>query len=141
MPGWMLPAADDRERGSLSPMVAIVALASLIMIGLAYDGGQKAQATQRAIAIADEAARAGGQAVNPEGVIGQAPAAVDVAAAVAAAESYLNAAGVDGDISIAPGGRQLVVTTTIQIQTVFLGLIGIESMTVVGTGEADLVGS
>ena len=141
MPGWMLPAADDRERGSLSPMVAIVALASLIMIGLAYDGGQKAQATQRAIAIADEAARAGGQAVNPEGVIGQAPAAVDVAAAVAAAESYLNAAGVDGDISIAPGGRQLVVTTTIQIQTVFLSLIGINSMTVVGTGEADLVGS
>lgn len=133
--------AGDGERGALSPMVAIVALAALIMIGLAFDGGKKAQATQMAVAVADEAARAGGQAVSFEGVIGEGPAAVDVAAAVAAAQSYLNAAGVAGDVSVVGGGRELVVTTTIQIPTVFLGLIGIDSMTVTGTGQADLVGS
>lgn len=141
MPRWRLPPAEDRERGALSLMVAIVALAALILIGLAFDGGKKAQATQRAVAVADEAARAGGQAVTSEAVIGEGPAAVDVSAAVAAAQSYLNAAGVQGDISVTDGGRHLVVATTIEFQTVFLGLIGIDVMTVTGTGEADLLGT
>jgi len=136
----VLPAPGDRDRGSIAPMIAIVALAALILIGLAVDGGRKAQATQTAVAVADEAARAGGNAIDPAGARGEGSIAVEVGAAVAAAQAYLAAAGVDGEVTV-NGGRELVVTTTIQVPTIFLDLIGVDVLTVTGSGSADLVGA
>ena len=131
--------ALDRERGSLSVFFAVVVLASLVMIGLAVDGGHKAQATQRAVAVADEAARAGGNAIDALAATQSGDTRVDPVAAVAAAHAYLSAAGVSGAVTVDDGGQTLSVETTLQVQTVFLNIVGVDVMTVTGRGSADLV--
>ena len=125
------------EQGSISAFFALLVPALLLVIGLAVDGGAKVAATQRANAIADEAARAGGQALD----IGAALAGeirLNPTAAVAAAQDYLARSGVAGTVTVVDGDT-LSVTTTLTEPTTFLGLIGITSLTVEGTGTADLI--
>ena len=72
------------ERGAIGVFLAVLVPGLLLIIGLAVDGGAKVAATQRANAIADEAARAGGQALDVSAALtGQ--VRIDPAAAVAAA--------------------------------------------------------
>ena len=53
-----------RERGAVSTFLAVIALALLMAAGLAIDGGRKVNALRQASHIADNAARAGAQAVD-----------------------------------------------------------------------------
>ena len=133
-----LPArCRDAERGAIGVFLAVLALGLLLIIGLAVDGGAKVAATQRANAIADEAARAGGQALDVSAALaGQ--VRVDPAAAVAAAQDYLDRTGVQGTVTVVDADT-LQVSTTLSEPTTFLGLIGISTLTVEGTGTADLV--
>jgi Flp pilus assembly protein TadG len=125
------------ERGSVSVLVAVLVPGLLLIIGLAVDGGAKVQAIQRADAIAEEAARAGGQALDGSAALaGQ--VRVDVPAAAAAAQDYLRRNDVQGAVTVVDGGT-LRVTTTITEPTIFLGLLGISTMTVHGSGTAHLV--
>lgn len=126
------------ERGSLSLMMVVLVPGLLLMIGLAVDGGAKVQATQRANAIADEAARAGGQILDRGSALTGAGYTVDPAAAVAAAQGYLAAHDVPGS-AVVVDGDTLLVTTTITEPTIFLGVMGIDTLTVTGSGTADLV--
>ena len=50
----------DAERGAIGVFLVVLVPGLLLIIGLAVDGGAKVQATQRANAIADEAAEAHG---------------------------------------------------------------------------------
>ena len=52
------------ERGSITPFVVIVSLAILMLAALVIDGGRQLNAKGRAIAYAQEAARAGAQAID-----------------------------------------------------------------------------
>lgn len=52
------------ERGSITPFVIIVALGIILLAGLVIDGGRQLNAKGRAVAYAQEAARAGAQAVD-----------------------------------------------------------------------------
>jgi Flp pilus assembly protein TadG len=133
-----LPArCRDAERGAIGVFLAVLAPGLLLIVGLAVDGGAKVAATQRANAIADEAARAGGQALDVSAALtGQ--VRVDPAAAVAAAQDYLSRNGVQGTVTVVDADT-LQVSTTITEPTTFLGLIGISTLTVEGTGTADLV--
>jgi Flp pilus assembly protein TadG len=125
------------EHGAISVFLAVLVPGLFLVIGFAVDGGAKVAATQRANAIADEAARAGGQALDVSAVLaGQ--VRVDPAAAAAAAQDYLDRNGVRGVVTVVDGDT-LQVTTTITEPTTFLGLIGIDSWTVEGAGTADLV--
>lgn len=127
----------DGERGSVSVLVAVLVPGLLLIIGLAVDGGAKVQATQRADAIAEEAARAGGQALDRSAALaGQ--LRVDVPTAVAAAQDYLRRNQVEGAVTVVDG-ETLRVTTTIVQPTTFLGVLGITTMTVRGSGTAHLV--
>ena len=63
---------------------------------------------------------------------------LDPATAVAAAQDYLDRNGVQGAVTVVDGDT-LTVTTTITEPTAFLGLIGIQTMTVEGSGTADLI--
>src|SRR3712207_7525186 len=54
----------DAERGAIGVFLAVLVPGLLLIIRLAVDGGAKVAATQRANAIADEAARAAGQALD-----------------------------------------------------------------------------
>lgn len=131
------PHAGDEGSATLFFAVAVVAL--LILAGLVADGGAKVQALQRADAVAAEAARAGGQAIDlPTAIVGD-PVAVDVRSAVAAAQSYLAAAGMDGSVHVAPADRRLTVRTTTTTDTTFLGLIGIHQLRADGAATVTLV--
>ncbi|SDG04358.1 Putative Flp pilus-assembly TadE/G-like [Blastococcus aurantiacus] len=125
------------ERGSISSFLAVLVPGLLLIIGLAVDGGAKVAATQRANAIADEAARAGGQALDISAAL-TGTVQVDSAAAMAAAQGYLDRNGVEGLVTLVDGDT-LQVTTTITEPTSFLGLVGISSLTVEGSGTADLI--
>ena len=127
----------DAERGAIGVFLAVLVPGLLLIIGLAVDGGAKVAATQRANAIADEAARAGGQALDVSAALaGQ--VRVDPAAAVAAAEDYLARNEVSGAVTVVDGDT-LRVTTRVTEPTAFLGLIGISTLTVEGSGTADLI--
>ena len=59
----MIRSVTD-ERGAVSTFLAVIALALLMAAGLAIDGGRKVTALREASHIADNAARAGAQAVD-----------------------------------------------------------------------------
>ena len=129
--------SSDGDQGSVTPFTLLTALALMLAVGLVVDGGQKLQALQRADTTAEEAARAAGQAIQPAPSIrGQAPQ-VDAAAATAAAQAHLSAAGVSGTVAI--DGPVITVTTTATEPTVFLAAIGITALTADGTARARLV--
>ncbi|WP_372404924.1 TadE/TadG family type IV pilus assembly protein [Streptomyces luteireticuli] len=127
------------DRGGIAVYTAICALVLLGIIGLVLDGGGKLRATERADALATEAARAGGQAIDPARAVPARAIAADPAAARAAAHAYLDRAGIPGDVTVADGGKTLTVTTHSTYTTRFLPAVGITSLTVTGHGQATLL--
>jgi Flp pilus assembly protein TadG len=131
------PRRDDEGRIAL--LVIVLTVAVLAMIGLSVDGGGKVRALERADNLASEAARAAGQAIYAPQAIEGGDKVVDPAAAVAAAQNYLTAAGVTGTVTVAPDRKHVTVTVTITYNTVFLGLIGIDTLTATRQATAVLV--
>jgi len=117
-----------RDEGRIALLVIVLTLAVLAMIGLSVDGGGKLRALQRADRLAAEAARAAGQAIAAPQAIQGGEKVVDPPAAVAAAQNYLAAAGVTGNVTVSTDRRQVTVTVTVVYTTVFLGLIGIDTL-------------
>jgi len=128
-----------RDEGRIALLVIVLTLAVLAMIGLSVDGGGKIRALQRADNLASEAARAAGQAIQAPQAIQGGDKIVDPAAAVAAAQNYLSAAGVTGTVAIAADRKHITVTVTIVYTTVFLGLIGIDTLAATRQATAVLV--
>jgi Flp pilus assembly protein TadG len=130
----------DREAGSVTLFFVVAALALFAMVGLVVDGGTKIRAAQQADALAEEAARAGGQAISlPPAVRGDPAVAEPLRAAAAAAHRYLTENDITGTVRITDGGRAITVRVSVTRPTVFLGMLGIASMTVQGHAEARLV--
>lgn len=126
------------EQGSITLFFITMGLALFLVVGLVVDGGGKIRALQRANTVADQAARAGGQAINgPQAIKGDG-ASIDVAAARAAAQAYLNRAGVGGSVAVVDG-THLRVSTITHYNPVFLGLMGMGDMTTHGDSEVRLV--
>ena len=123
--------------GSVSVPVAAAMISIFTVAGLAVDGARQAQNIARADALAEEAARAGGQAVSQSALIGG-TVQVDPTAAVAAAQNYLSTAGVSGTATVVAPDRIRVTATTTE-STVLLGLVGLGTVTATGSGEALLV--
>ncbi|RVU15121.1 hypothetical protein EOT10_39760 [Streptomyces antnestii] len=131
--------ALDDERGGVTVFVAVCVLALLGIIGLAVDGGGKLRATERADFIATEAARAGGQAIDPAEAVPGKALSVEPQAARAAAHAYLRSAGTTGTATVSADGKTLTVTTHDAYATKFLSVAGIGSMAVTGHGQATLL--
>ncbi|MFI6357978.1 TadE/TadG family type IV pilus assembly protein [Streptomyces sp. NPDC050743] len=127
------------DRGGVTVFVAVCVIALIGIIGVAVDGGAKMRATQRADYIAGEAARAGGQAIDPADAISGTAIVVDPQAASAAARAYLNSAGATGTVSVSGDGKTLTVTVTGSFDTTFLSAVGIGSLPVTGHGTATLL--
>lgn len=139
--GRVTPESGSSDQGSVTVFLAIVSVGLLVLAGLVVDGGAKVRAAQRADRVAAQAARTGGQAIDVTQVLAGRTIAVDRRSAVAAATSYLQAAGVEGSVRLVDGGTGLVVATTSTARTVFLGLIGVHTLTVRGRAEVSLVPS
>ncbi|KUN17681.1 hypothetical protein AQJ11_37550 [Streptomyces corchorusii] len=127
------------DRGGVTVFVAVCVFALIGIIGVAVDGGSKMRATERADYIAGEAARAGGQAIDPADAINGTAITVDPQAAAAAAQAYLSSAGATGTVSVSGDGQTLNVTVTGYYDTKFLSVVGIGSLSVTGHGKATLL--
>jgi hypothetical protein len=121
-------------------MMFVVMLAGFaIMTGLVVDGIGRLQAEQRLDAIAQESARAGGQAIDPGAAVSGQRIYVTQAAAEAAAQDYLNQVGVSGTAFVTDNGEDVTVSVHAGYQPLFLGAFGFGPWTLTGTGSATLV--
>jgi hypothetical protein len=134
----MLPAAR-RDEGAMTLFYVVMALCLFLIVGLVWDGGAALDAASRADEIAQEAARAGGEQIDPTQAIEGTAIVVSPNAAQAAAHSYLQQAGVTGTVAVDPGGQMLTVDVTTLYHPAFATLLGIGSMTMTGHGTAHLL--
>jgi hypothetical protein len=134
--------ADERgesERGGLSLMLVILFVALAGLAGIVVDGGAKLTADENAVALAQEAARAGATTVDQSAAYASGSFVVSQQQALAAARSYLIGAGYDRYSVAADGSRAIRVSVTITEPTRFLSLIGMDSFTCTGSATASLV--
>lgn len=127
------------DAGGITVFVAVCVIALIGIIGIAVDGGSKMRATERADYLAGEAARAGGQAIDPAEAISGNAIVVDPQDAAAAAQAYLRSAGATGTVSVSGDGKTLTVNVTGSYDTKFLSVVGIGSLSVTGHGKATLL--
>lgn len=128
------------ERGSVSIWVATASVVMIMLVGLVVDLGGQVHAQQMARSVAAEAARAGGQQIATGSALRGETVRLNPTAAVAAAQTYLAAAGVSGSASVRDG-TVVVVTSTTTYPTKFLSIIGISSLTTSGSAESQVVRS
>jgi Flp pilus assembly protein TadG len=136
----------DRDRGSITLMLAALSVALIALAGIVIDGGAKLRAAENADAVAQEAARAGAGIVNQSTAYSTGTFIVDQSQAIAAARAYLAAAatafrpdgGLNGTVAV-QGRDSIRVTVTVSEPTSVLSIIGIDSMSSTGAATAALV--
>jgi hypothetical protein len=132
------------ERGSITPFVVIVSLGILMLAALVVDGGRQLNAHGRAIAYAEEAARAGAQEVD---VADPRLDLVPALALQAAREYCQRAKAEDSQLSRCdphlatvhgPAGtfHAIKVDTEIDLDAILLGIVGRHQLTAGGHAEA-----
>lgn len=122
------------ERGQVTAMVAILAVALLALGALVFDGGQILTARREANNLARQAARAGAQQLD----IAQARTGtftLDAAAADSAARTYLADQGVT-PTSVRVLGDRVEVTVALTQPTPLLSILGIDEREVTATASA-----
>jgi len=122
------------DRGSVSALVAVVALGLVMIAGLAYDGGQIVAAQGTARDIAANAARAGAQELDLDELRATGIAQLDPEAAAAAAATYLADTGHEGTVDVA-GPTVTVTVRVIQPMTI----LPLPDRTVAATDSATAV--
>jgi hypothetical protein len=120
-------------------MIVVMFVVLAALAGIVVDGGAKLTADENAVALAQEAARAGATTVNVSSAYASGSFVVDQGQALGAARRYLVGAGYDQFTVSADGARAIRVSVTITEPTKFLSLIGIDSFTSTGTATASLV--
>jgi Flp pilus assembly protein TadG len=126
----MTPRRSD-DRGAVSTFLAVIFLALLMAAGLVVDGGRKIVALREASHLADNAARAGAQAIDIDTLRATGHLTIDPGAASVRALDYLAATGHQGDVSVS--GDTVAVTVTV---TVDPALLPVGQMTVTATETA-----
>ncbi|WP_328499648.1 hypothetical protein OG828_49025 [Streptomyces sp. NBC_00457] len=127
------------DRGGVTVFVAVCVVALIGIVGVAVDGGGKMRATERADFVAGEAARAGGQAIDPAQAITGEAIVVDPQDAQAAAQAYLRSVDAAGTVAVSADGKTLTVTVNGSYDTKFLPVVGVGSMPVTGHATATLL--
>ncbi|WP_194925340.1 pilus assembly protein TadG-related protein [Catenulispora pinisilvae] len=112
----------------------IIASALILFVGLVYDGGRALDGRVRALNEAQEAARAGAQALNIGALRAGSSAILDSGAAVNAAQTFLAGTGDTGTVDVA--GTTVTVSVTHVQPTTFLGMVGVGAMTAHVTASA-----
>lgn len=125
------------ERGEISEFAIVIVVALFLVIGVVVDGGAKMNAAAEASATAQDAARVGAQPLESLPSDTQA-AQLSADGAATAAEGYLAQAGATGTVRVI-GPTTIEVTVTSSEDTVFLGLIGIHSVSATRTASVDLI--
>jgi len=124
----------EPDAGMVTAFVVVFTLALLVMAGLVLDGGLALSAKVQAIDEAQAAARAGAQAIDIPLYRSTGQITLDPAQATTEAESYLAQSGRIGTVAV--DGNQVTVTVTISQPAQLLSLVGIDHLTVSGSGTA-----
>ncbi|GAB3469057.1 pilus assembly protein TadG-related protein [Kineococcus endophyticus] len=136
------------DGGSIAPAVPVLALVLLLLAGLVVDAGRQLSARARAVAYAEEAARAGAAAVDldapdlqllPEDQVAARVTAYCTAAAAAGAPIADPASCFRGTTSVGdPAGRPTVVRTHVDLvlPASLLGIVGVHDLRASGDGSA-----
>ncbi|MFE6904448.1 pilus assembly protein TadG-related protein [Streptomyces sp. NPDC057717] len=131
--------SERRDAGGVELFMPIMAIAIFVMLGLVVDGTGVLNGNSRATYAAQEAARAAGQQIDPgEAITGEA-LVVDPDAAADAAQAYLDAEGLDGDVVVSGDGKTITVTAHDSYDPLFASLLGIDHLPVSGEGKATLL--
>ncbi len=126
----------NSDRGVVTAFVLGLVLAFVVLAGLAVDSGRLVAAHVTAGDHAENAARAGAQEVT---LVRLGWRLVDPRRATATARAYLDAHGLDGDVTA--NFRGVTVTVRVRQATTLLRLVGIEEREVSSTRTARLVSS
>jgi hypothetical protein len=129
----------DPERGALSLMIVVLFAVLMMLAGFVVDGAAKLTADENAVALAQEAARAGAMNVDVSSAYASGSFLVDQGRALEEARQYLVDAGCDEFAVEDVGTRTIRVSVTLSEPTKLLSLIGIDSFTSTGTATASLV--
>jgi Flp pilus assembly protein TadG len=115
---------EQSEAGFVSLYVVVITVGLLAMAGLVIDGGNALAAREQATDVAQQAARAGADALSPESLRGS-PTGLTAspAAAQAAANRVLDSAGVTGTVSV--DGDNVTVTVVVHKDTTILSAFGV----------------
>lgn len=129
----------DDERGIVGPAMMYVLFMLMVVLGIVIDVSGQMRAMQQADAVAREAGRQGAQALDVAQAMNGGGTVVDPLRAKAAAQSFLSSNGVDGTVTVLPGGTRLAITTTTSYRPIALGIIGIKDLSARGSAEVELV--
>ncbi|WP_194922649.1 pilus assembly protein TadG-related protein [Catenulispora pinisilvae] len=123
-----------RDDGSATAFTVVIVPALLMVAGLVLDLGLAMNARVRALAVAEEAARAGAGALDPVQLRHGDRPTLDPVRAQAAARSYLAGVGESGTVNATTG----LVTVTVRLhqRAELLRLIGISGFNIAGTATA-----
>jgi Putative Flp pilus-assembly TadE/G-like len=122
------------EEGRVSAFVVVFTIGILALAGLTLDGGLALAAKVRANGHAEAAARAGAQAIDLSVYRTSGKLELVPTQAVANAQRYLTGVGATGTVTVS--GDTVTVTVTASQRTQLLGLVGVASLSVHGSGQA-----
>ena len=128
-----------RDKGSVTIWLALASFVMIVLVGVAVDLSGQVYAQQHARDIAAQAARTAGQQINASLGVRGIGAQTNTAQAIAAATSYIAAAGMEGDASITGGGTTIPVSVVDTYETKFLSIIGLTRLRVTGSAETRVV--
>ena len=132
----ILEQLRNDERGSVSVIFLACVVVLVVVVGLVVDSSGKYQSSQNAQMTASSAARAGTNALAGQAVV-DGTLALNSSAAQAAAQNYLTAAGVTGNVTVV--GDTITVSVEDTYTTRFLSLIGVNSLPVGATSSAQII--
>lgn len=124
-------AADS---GQITAFVVVMATALVLVAGLVLDGGLTLAARERALGLAQEAARAGAQGVNLAVYRQSGNLVLSPALAMTDAQRYLASTGSQGTVQIT--GNLVTVTVTITQHMQILDAAGLSAITVHASASA-----
>ncbi len=125
------------EGGVVTAFVVVMAIALLLVTGLVFDGGRAIVAKRHAINVAEQAARAGAQAIDIASVRSGGPYRLNPGQARRAAFAYLAAAGETGTVAVSRDatGDLVSVVVAFSVRSSLLTLAGLPVLR--GTGQAN----
>ena len=129
-------SAGGGERGIVSLYLVAVIVGLLAMAGLVVDGGNAIDAREHAADLAQQAARAGADALSPASLHTADPTglAPDPAAARSAADTVLAGSGVTATVTVTAG--TVTVRVTVHARTQILSAFGLSQISGTATATA-----
>lgn len=128
-----------RDEGQVSAFAVVMVAATLALAGLVLDAGYAVAAKARMVGIAQAAARAGAQQLDLTEYRRNGQVRLNPTLATQAAQAWLAQSGVQGTVTATD--QTVHVEISHNVDTQLLGLVGVSTLTVHATGNAQAIRS